>query len=132
MGQRDSASYMRRPQIPECDHPHTTSTITAGLERVVCEACGHVSIRYQADTVRIWQEAPTPSTDDGDAGPDLVIDLTTRPSVTLKACGDCGSTALYYTPKGLACSYHAWEAASEQEATGQEFWIPILIDRSSC
>ena len=121
---------MGEPPTSDCEHPHTTSTITAGLERVVCESCGHVSIRYQEDTVRIWQEAPTPSTQVSD-GPDVAIDLTTRPSVTLKACGDCGSTALYYTPKGLACSYHAWEAASEQEATGQEFWIPILIDRSA-
>ena len=122
---------MRQPHTPECDHSHTTSTIIAGLERVVCEVCGHVSIRYQEDTVRIWQEAVPPNTHDGEV-PDLAIDLTTRPSVTLKTCGDCGSTALYYTPTGMACSYHAWEAASEQEGSGQEFWIPILIDRSAC
>jgi hypothetical protein len=63
-------------------------------------------------------------------GPDLVLDLTTEPTVTLKSCSECGSTAIYYTPSGIACSYHAWEWASEQEATGVDFWIPILIDRT--
>lgn len=29
----------------ECGHPITMSTITAGLERVVCEVCGHMSLR---------------------------------------------------------------------------------------
>lgn len=72
---------------------------------------------------------PSTATDDT---LDMVIDLNAKPRVTMKQCGECGSTALYYTPEGLACSYHAWEAASEQEGKGEEFWIPILIDRSKC
>lgn len=135
MGQRDWAGYVGREQTADCDHPHTTSTTTAGLERIVCELCGHVSIRYQGETVRIWQRAPVPNSTTQesshlDEGPDLVIDLTAEPRVTLKSCSECGSTAIYYTPTGLACSYHAWEAASAQEATGVEFWIPILIEQS--
>ncbi len=35
----------RSRQGNDCRHPVTMSTITAGLERVVCEACGHMSIR---------------------------------------------------------------------------------------
>lgn len=135
MGQRDWASYVGRPQTAGCDHPHTTSTTTAGLERIVCELCGHVSIRYQGETVRIWQGAPVPGStphesSESDKGPDLVVDLTTKPTVALRSCSECGSTAIYYTPTGLACSYHAWEAASAQEATGVEFWIPILIEKT--
>ena len=35
----------RGRQGNDCRHPATMSTITAGLERVVCESCGHMSIR---------------------------------------------------------------------------------------
>lgn len=171
MGQRDRASYKGRAQAAQCQHANTISTTTAGLQRIVCETCGHVSIRYQGETVRIWPEVPVrestveavepampvheveapvpagemesvvpsretpiaqPAThelEESEEAPDLVIDLTSAPTVSLQSCGACGSTAIYYTPSGLACSYHAWEAASEQEATGVDFWIPILIER---
>jgi hypothetical protein len=103
-----------------------------------------VSISYQGETVRIWQESPMPDaasqeaivsgdksdvSQEIDEGP-VVVDLTSEPTVSLQSCGDCGSTAIYYTPSGLACSYHAWEAASMQEGTGVDFWIPIMIERT--
>ena len=79
--------------------------------------------------MRIHQDRPMPGTPDIE--PDIVIDLTTQPRVTLPACRECGSTAKFYTPLGVACSYHAWEAASDQEDLEGEFWIPILIDRTA-
>lgn len=35
-----------RPPSRDCFHPSTLSTTTAGLERIVCESCGHLSVRY--------------------------------------------------------------------------------------
>lgn len=32
-----------------CEHRETVSVKTAGIERVVCEACGHVSVRFLSD-----------------------------------------------------------------------------------
>lgn len=29
-----------------CRHEQTLTTITCGLQRIVCERCGHVSVRY--------------------------------------------------------------------------------------
>jgi len=37
----------RRTFIRECRHTRTLSTTTAGLERIVCEECGHISVRFQ-------------------------------------------------------------------------------------
>ncbi len=36
----------RSRQLEECLHAETISTTTAGLERIVCEACGHLSFRF--------------------------------------------------------------------------------------
>jgi hypothetical protein len=36
----------RSRQAAECLHTETISTTTAGLERIVCEACGHLSFRF--------------------------------------------------------------------------------------
>jgi len=33
-----------RPDL--CRHEETLTTITGGLQRIVCESCGHLSIRY--------------------------------------------------------------------------------------
>ena len=126
MGQPDEAGFAAQPRVSECSHPEVISTVTAGIERVVCQMCHHVSIRYLGATVRIWPEAPVPSEE---SDPDMVIDLATKARVMKKTCGSCGSTARYYTPSGLACSVHAWEAASAQEGMGPDFWIPLLIER---
>lgn len=32
----------------DCDHHSTISAIQSGLERVVCEDCGDVTVRYQS------------------------------------------------------------------------------------
>jgi len=36
---------------PVCRHIKTVTTNNSGLEREVCEACGHVSFQYAHDTV---------------------------------------------------------------------------------
>ncbi len=46
---------MRRTLIPkrraDCDHPLTVSIVVAGIERVLCETCGHVSVSHHHDLV---------------------------------------------------------------------------------
>lgn len=36
------------PSERDCKHQSTVSVISAGLERVICELCGHVSVRYES------------------------------------------------------------------------------------
>lgn len=38
----------RRRGRGECSHSSTIQVITNGLERVVCEDCSHVSVRYES------------------------------------------------------------------------------------
>ncbi len=35
-------------KIATCQHTSTISVIGGGLERAVCEECGHVSVRYES------------------------------------------------------------------------------------
>ena len=127
MGQRDPIGQAENRRAAGCEHQSTTTTVIAGLERVVCDDCNHVSIRYVAPTVRIWSQAPVPRPNEDESN--IVIDLTAQPRVSRPTCGQCGSTATYYTPEGIACEKHAWEAASAQRSLGTEFWIPVLIGR---
>lgn len=127
MGQHDPAIRAEERQATKCEHLHTTTTMIAGLARVVCDDCGNVSIRYVEPTVRIWSQAPVPVDEEDE--PNIVVDLTAQPRVSKPSCGQCGSTATHYTPVGIACERHAWEAASAQRDPGTEFWIPVLINR---
>jgi hypothetical protein len=44
--------HLRRPRrVDECRHVNTIETISSGLSRVVCEGCGHLSIRPLASAV---------------------------------------------------------------------------------
>lgn len=121
MGQGRWANYLGRSTPKACEHTVAVSTTYAGLERRVCESCGHVSIRYQADVVKIFPD------DDG-----VTVDLTEPaeapdPMRTI-LCHRCHLGAEYMTPDGLACAAHAWGAASLQVARLGEMWIPIRID----
>jgi hypothetical protein len=53
-------------EAAECAHDMTHSPAGAGLERVVCELCHHVSIRYVeeviADDIVIAEGLPTSET----------------------------------------------------------------------
>jgi len=116
---------MGRPRLSTCVHEIAVSTVTAGLERRVCEGCGHVSVRYIADTVRIFPDYEELATRAGVGQP-----AESAPS-RLPTCGRCDATAKFMIPRGLACAEHAWAAASRQDALGQELWIPIRIDQSA-
>ena len=35
----------------DCPHLETTVTVTAGIRRVACRACGHISVEYQGNGV---------------------------------------------------------------------------------
>ena len=122
MGNGRWANYLGRQVSRACEHTVAISTTYAGLERRVCEACGHVSIRYQSDVVKIFPD---------DAG--TTIDLTDSAEATELPertifCHRCHLVAEYMTPDGLACEAHAWGAASMQVARLGEMWIPIRID----
>lgn len=36
------------PLLQNCTHKDTVTVIGAGLERVICSDCGHITIRYEA------------------------------------------------------------------------------------
>lgn len=109
-------------RIIECKHTHTISTITAGLERVVCENCGHVSVNFIEATVHIFPGADEVT----------VPGLSSEPAPKVerrRGCGWCESVVEFMTPSGLACAEHAWKEASNQQVMGSEPWIPIRIDQ---
>ena len=35
-----------KPNTSRCPHENTVNVTTLGLERTICEACGHVSVRF--------------------------------------------------------------------------------------
>jgi len=109
-------------RIDECKHTSTISTITAGLERVVCESCGHVSVRYIEATVRIYPDLDDAST------PEPAVDTPSIDS-RIGGCGWCSNPVEFLIPSGLACARHAWKEASRQQVMGSEPWIPISIDQ---
>ena len=109
-------------RITECEHRQTLRTITAGLERVVCESCGHVSVRYIEPTVRIHPDlddptfpARSPTASSSEKG--------------ISGGGCCSDSVEFLIPSGLACAQHAWREASTEQVTGSEPWIPISIDQ---
>ncbi|MGH8946755.1 MAG: hypothetical protein ACRDVL_11495 [Acidimicrobiia bacterium] len=104
-----------------CEHTLAVSTEYAGLERRVCESCGHVSIRYLSNAVKIFPEEEAVTVDVSNRQMDLAHDRTIF-------CHRCHMVAEYMTPMGLACGAHAWGAASMQVARLGEMWIPIRID----
>ncbi len=119
-----------KPLSKTCDHPVTTSTVTAGLERIVCETCAHVSLRYRNEGV-FWPDDPTDEMPPREKDrTEAVVDLTDTPETKQPRCTACESPAVFITPYGVACSKHAWIAASKQDSMEGDFWSPLLIDRS--
>jgi hypothetical protein len=130
VGQRDWTNSVRRVSSEKCDHSVTSSTVTAGLERIVCEACSHVSLRYR-DRGTFWPDSPTELKPPPEPDPvEILVDLTEIPEPKQHRCTACKSEAIFLTPYGVACSKHAWIAASKQDSFDAEVWIPLLIDRS--
>jgi hypothetical protein len=41
---------MRRPDQAKCSHAETAAVRSTGIERIVCEACGHVSFSFQTES----------------------------------------------------------------------------------
>ena len=119
MGEMETRDPVGRAGDESCAHPVTSSSVIAGMRRIVCEACGHVSVEYVSDTVRLLPAA------------DVEVDLTGAAASIRRGhrqCFRCRGRALFITPLGVGCTAHAWEAAAEQEAMGRDLWIPIRID----
>lgn len=119
----------REKKTDRCEHTHSVTTFVAGLARSVCESCGKVSIRYLGEGASWPEMHPNEHQDTGvDTAPAApATDIAKRSS---PMCKRCQADAYFITPWGLACSEHAWEAASRQDPLSGEFWIPLLIDRS--
>lgn len=135
MGQKNEGGR----QLGDCKHKHTVTTVTAGLARTVCEACGKVSIQYEGSGA-LWPDAPglrakraareagtTEEVARPPASPAAAGPAPSRPPV----CTRCEAPAIYLTPWGIACGDHAWQSASLQDPLSESFWIPLLIDRSN-
>lgn len=106
-------SRFRRARLGRCPHAELLSTVNAGLERLVCVACGAVSVRFISEAVKVFNDPPD------------------TPARRRTVCGSCNKPASFMVPSGFACAGHAWEAASRQEEMGVELWIPIKIDETS-
>ena len=104
-------------RITDCRHKDTISTTNAGLERVVCEKCGYVSVRFIESTVRIH--------------PTLEPLMAERSDPIPEGCGWCSEPVEFMIPGGLACELHAWKEASKHQIMGSDPWIPISIDRTN-
>ena len=46
---RSVRSARKRPKT--CRHDEMVASVVAGIERIVCKSCGHVSIRYWGESV---------------------------------------------------------------------------------
>ena len=44
-----SFGFKSKPNPETCSHSETVTVTTAGLERVICERCAHVSVRFVDD-----------------------------------------------------------------------------------
>lgn len=122
MGHSSKERRIRGGKVGKCGHTHTVTTFIAGLARTVCESCGKVSIRYLGEGAH-WPEDQSGTFEDSDQP--VIAERAAAP-----ACKRCHRAAYFITPWGLACSDHAWEAASRQDPLAGDFWIPLLIDRT--
>jgi hypothetical protein len=110
-----------------CSHKSTVTTVTAGLAREVCEACGQVSLHYVEQAVRLRPYAestvdPTAQTFDAE--------IVFEPGSRYRRCMHCTLPAVFVIPEGMTCDEHAWQAAARLDWEATDPWIPIRIDRS--
>ena len=106
--------FKGRPFIGWCLHREQLVTITAGLERSVCEKCGHIRLRYVESTVLVYPEVAE------EPDPPLA-----------RYCGVCGKKATFMIPNSVACASHAWAEAARQEELDFDIWVPIRIDQNA-
>lgn len=115
-----------------CTHESTVTTVTAGLARDVCEACGHVSLRFIEEVVQL--RAP------GEPSDEAVVDLDTKSfeatiilgeTSRYRRCLHCAQPAVFIIPDGMTCDEHAWQAAARLDWDATDPWVPIRIDRSN-
>jgi hypothetical protein len=115
---------VRKRSFGWCSHETTITTITAGLARDVCEACGRVRLQYVERAVRIYP-----------SGPNSLIDAPVQQSgpsqTTARKCRLCSQPAVFMIPDGMSCDEHAWQAAARTNWDDADPWVPIRIDRSN-
>lgn len=129
MKQQDGARRAKGPQIAECSHDDVLTTVTAGLERTVCEKCSHVQIRFVSESVQLFPTVEDLGSSKSVHEEEVVAPRDVQAVERRHRCVVCESDAIFITPFGMACSAHAWDAASDQESDEEDLWIPLLIDR---
>ena len=111
----------------ECQHSNAVSTEWAGLARMACENCGHVSVSYSQEAVSIVSRHMSKALQDvSESAPAADDPESTMPKYE---CSTCGARAIFMIPGGFACEAHSWQAASEQDPSEADFWIPIRVAR---
>lgn len=115
-----------------CSHKSIIMTVTAGLAREVCEACGHVSLRFVEEVVQL-----RPAAEKGD---ESVVESTPKSfeatiilgeTSRYRRCLHCAQPAVFMVPEGMTCDEHAWQAAARLDWDATDPWVPIRIDRSN-
>ena len=128
MKQQDGPGRAGAPGVADCTHENVVATVTAGLERRVCEDCALIQISFISESVKLYPDAE-------DLGVAVETSVEEIPSPEPKVvesrhrCVVCESEGLFIDAFGMACSAHAWDAASDQESDDEDLWIPLLIDR---
>lgn len=115
----------KRRNLGWCSHSATITTITAGLAREVCEACGRVRIQYVERAVQIYPTPPRPVVESL-----RQLDGPYSPS-RQQSCMHCSQSARFLIPDGAVCDEHAWQAAARTSWDESEIWVPIRIDKSN-
>lgn len=57
--QTTAGSKLARQTARACRHAETMSIIAAGLERILCETCGHLSFRWHEDLLAYIEREQT-------------------------------------------------------------------------
>lgn len=123
----------KKRKIVPCSHRDTISTVTAGIEREVCEACGHIALRFVEHSVRAdshWRARPVDSVMKLLSGRRLADDPKISDSLRYLKCRLCSQAAVYLIPSGVVCDEHAWQAAARISWDETDPWVPIRIHAS--
>jgi hypothetical protein len=103
-----------RSGMGRCSHDTVVTTVTAGLERSVCESCGNVSVGFVEEAVKLHSE----------------LAAKQHQRSRRSSCFQCDRPATFIVPSGVACGEHAWALATRHGEIGAELWIPIRIDQA--
>ena len=100
----------------QCSHEQTVGSAVAGMERLVCESCGYVSIKLVSEGIT---QRGIPGTSSRSR---LRMNSTqfNRTMADGPTCSQCSDSGIFITPQGLSCSTHTIAYLKEEHD-----WIPV-------